>query len=85
MKLIQDPERKAKTASQSATGSSILYLPMTIPNSYNSFLNSDIICLSKTYLDSYTPLDDSNLEISKYTLVPSDDPVNTKNGVVCIY
>ena len=85
MKLIQDVKRKTKTASQSATGTSILYLPMTIPNSYNLFHKSDIICLSKAYLDSYTPLDDSNLEISRYTLVRSDDPINTKNRVVCIY
>ena len=31
----------------------------------------DIICTSETYLDSSTPSDDSNLEISGYTLVRS--------------
>ena len=30
------------------------------------------MCLSKTYLDCNTPLDDVNLEISGYTLVRSD-------------
>ena len=39
----------------------------------------------KTYLDSNTPLDDDNLEISGYTLVYSDHPSNTKRGGVCLY
>ena len=45
----------------------------------------DIICKSETYLDSSTPSDDSNLEISGYTLVCSDHPSNNKRGGVCIY
>ena len=45
----------------------------------------DIICISETYLDSSTPSDDSNLEVSKYTLVRSDYPSNNKRGGVCIY
>ena len=40
----------------------------------------DIICTSETYLDSSTPSDDSNLEISGYTLVRSDHPSNNKRG-----
>ena len=36
-------------------------------------------------LDSNTPLDDYNLEISGYTLVYSDHPSNTKRGGVCLY
>ena len=36
-------------------------------------------------LDSNTPLDDYNLEISGYTLVCSDHPSNTKCGGVCLY
>ena len=45
----------------------------------------DIICLSETYLDSNTPLNDDNLEISGYMLVRSDHPSNTKRGGVCLY
>ena len=39
----------------------------------------DIICTSETYLDSSTPSDDSNLEISGYTLVRSI-PLTIKEG-----
>ena len=49
------------------------------------FLLFDIICISETYLDSSTPSDDSNLEISGYTLVCSDHHSNNKREGVCIY
>ena len=45
----------------------------------------DIICLSETYLDSTVPLDDDNLVISRYNLIRSDHPSNTKRGAVCLY
>ena len=79
MKLILDPKRKTKSASKFATGTSIVYLHI------NSLHKFDIICLSETYLDSNTPLNDDNLEISGYTLVRSDHPSNTKRGGVCLY
>ena len=44
----------------------------------------DIICTSETYLDSSTPSDDSNLEISGYTLVRSI-PLTIKEGGGSIY
>ena len=45
----------------------------------------DIISISETYLDSGTPSDDNNLEISGYTLVLSNHPSNNKRGGICIY
>ena len=39
---------------------------------------SDIICLSETYLDSSTPFDDDNLYILGYTLIHQDYPSNNK-------
>ena len=45
----------------------------------------DIICLSKTYLDSSTTSDDDNLEISGYNLIRSDQPSNNKRSGVSIY
>ena len=45
----------------------------------------DIICLSETYLDSGTPIDDENLEISGYTLVRSNHASNTKRWSLCLY
>ena len=45
----------------------------------------DIICLSEAYLDSNTPLNGDNLEISDYTLVRSDHAANTKRGGACFY
>ena len=50
-----------------------------------AFHKFDIICISDTYLDCSTPCDDSDLEISGYTLVCSDHPSNNKRGGVCIY
>ena len=61
------------------------YFKLFLLNSYNSLHKFDIICLSETYLDSNTPLDDDNLEISGCTLVPSDHQSNTKGGGVCLY
>ena len=61
------------------------YSKLFLLNSYNSLHKFDIICLSETYLDSNTPLNDDNLEISGYTLVHSDHPSNTKRGGVCLY
>ena len=60
------------------------YSKLFLLNSYNSLHKFDIICLSETYLDSNTPLDDDNLGISSYTLVRSDHPSNTKRGGVCL-
>ena len=65
----------------SASGYSKLFLL----NSFNSLHKFDIICLSETYLDFNTPLNDDNVEISGYTLVRSDHPSNTKRGGVCLY
>ena len=45
----------------------------------------DIICLSETNLDSNTPIDDDNLEISGYTLIRSNHASNTKHGGLCLY
>ena len=40
------------------------YSKLFILSSYNSLHKLDIICLSETYLDSNTPLDDDSFEIS---------------------
>ena len=42
-------------------------------------------CLSEIYLDSKTLPDDYNLDISRYNLVRSHHPPNSKRGGVCIY
>ena len=39
----------------------------------------------RNYLDSNTPLDDCNLEISDYALVRSDPSSNAKRGGACLY
>ena len=44
-----------------------------------------IICLSETYLQSTVPVDDYNFVISRYNLIDSDHPSNTKRGGVCLY
>ena len=42
----------------------------------------DFLCLSETYLDSFTP--DGLLEIDGYNLVRTDHPNNIKGDGVCI-
>ena len=51
---------------------------------YISVHKFEIICLSETYLDSTVPLDDLNLVISRYNLIHSDYPSNTKRGDVSL-
>ena len=58
---------------------------MFLLKAYIAIYKFDIICISETYLDSSTPSDDNNLEISGYNLVHSDHPSNNKRGGVCIY
>ena len=60
------------------------YAKVFLFKAYIAIHKFDIICISETYLDSSTPSDDNNLEISGYTLVRSDHPSNNR-GSVCIY
>ena len=61
------------------------YSKLFILTSYNCLHKFNIIHLSETYLDSNTPLNDDNLEISGYRLGRSDCPSNTKRGGICLY
>ena len=58
---------------------------MFLRKAYIAIHKFDIICVLEIYLDSNTPSDDNNLEISGYTLVCSDHPSNNKRSGVCIY
>ena len=58
------------------------YAKVFFIKAYIAIHKFDIICISETYLDSSTPSDDSNFEISGYTLVRSDHPSNNKRGGV---
>ena len=51
---------------------------------HNSTYKHDFNCLSETYLDSSTALDNS-LQIEGYNLVRADHPNDVKRGGVCIY
>ena len=57
---------------------------MFLLKAYIAIHKFDVICISETYLDSSTPSNDSNLEISGYTLVRSDHSSNNKRGGFCI-
>ena len=79
-------KRKAKTGRLFLNSiSTYNYCKLFFLNSCNSLHKFDIICLSETYFDSNTPLDEDNLEISSYMLVHSDCASNTKHGGVCLY
>ena len=58
---------------------------MFLGKAYIAIHKFDVICVLEIYLDSNTPPDDNNLEISGYTLVCSDHPSNNKRSGVCIY
>ena len=47
--------------------------------------NFDEICLSETYLGPFILHDDDNLEIPCYNLYRENNPLNIKQGGVCIY
>ena len=47
--------------------------------------NFNLVCLSKTFLDSIIPNDDLNIQINGYSLLRADRPNNIKRGGVCIY
>ena len=54
------------------------YIKVSLLRAYISTLKFDVICISKTYLDSDTSDDDYNLKIASYNLIWTDHPSNTK-------
>ena len=59
---------------------------MSLLKVYLTVHKFDIVCLSETYHNSNTALDNDNLGISGYNLIRSDYPSNSKRGEgVCIY
>ena len=60
-------------------------MKLSILRAYITVHEFDVICLSKTYLDSSILHDDDNLQISGYNLYNEDHPLNVKRGGVCIY
>ena len=60
-------------------------IKLFLPEACIAIHKFDIICLSKTCLDSSTTSDDDNLAISGYNLIRSDHPSNNKRGNDCIY
>ena len=61
------------------------YLKISLLRAYISLHNFDVVCISETYLDSTTTLDDGNLEITGYNLLRADHASNSKRGGVCVY
>ena len=75
------------------------YLKTSLLRAYVSLHNLDLVCISKTYLDSTTALDDENLAITGYNLLRPDENLaitgynllrpdhasNSKRGGVCVY
>ena len=61
------------------------FLKKSSIEAYNSIHNYHFICISETYLDSTTNLDDKDLAIEGYNIIRADHPNNLKKGGVCIY
>ena len=62
-----------------------MFTKVFLLSAYISIHKFDIICLSKTYLNSKITFDDKNLEIPGYKLVREDHPSNSNCPVVCVY
>ena len=60
------------------------YIKLFLLKVYITIHKFDIICLAETYLDSSTTSDGDNLAISRYNLIHSDHPSNSKRGGACI-
>ena len=61
------------------------YLKISLFRAYISLHNFDVVCISETYLDSTTALNDENLAITGYNLLRADHASNSKRGGVCVY
>ena len=61
------------------------YAKISLLEAYIAAQKFDIVRISKTYLNSSTLYDDSNLEIAWHNLIRSDHLSNKKRGGVCIY
>ena len=61
------------------------YLKISLLRAYILLHNFDVVCISETYLDSTTALDDENLEIAGYSLSRTDHASNSNRGGVCVY
>ena len=51
---------------------------------YNTIYKHDLICLSKTYLDSSTPLNGNSLETKGYNLVRVAHPNDVNTGEIYV-
>ena len=54
-------------------------------SAYISLHNFDEVCISETYLDSTTVLDDKNLEIAGYNILRADHASNSKRDGICVH
>ena len=61
------------------------FIKVALLKTYLSIHEMDIMCLSKTYLDSSVAADDNNLQIPGCSSVRADHPSNTKREGVQIY
>ena len=61
------------------------FIKMALLKAYLSVHETDIICLSETYLDSSVPVENDKMQIPGYSTVWANHPSNTKRGGVLIY
>ena len=61
------------------------YLKISLLRAYVSLHNLHVVCISETYLDCTTALDDNNLEIAGYKQFMTEYVSNSKRGGVCVY
>ena len=60
-------------------------IKISLLQAYVTQHNYDIICLSKTFLNSSIDSSDTRILIDGYNLIRSDHPSDSKRGSVCMY
>ena len=60
------------------------YLKISLSGAYILLHSFDVVCISETYLDSTTAVDDKTLAIAGYNLLRADHASNSKRGGVCV-
>ena len=61
------------------------FVKIPILEAYATTHNFDLICLTETFLDSSYQNDDPRLQLTGYSILRVDHPMNIKRGGVCIY
>ena len=61
------------------------FVKMSLIEAFITAQNFDTKCLSETFLNSSTDINDTKINLNGYSLLQADRPSKTKCGGVCMY